>query len=88
MSLTSGSVPSRSGPVLFRAACPDCRAGFELAAESLRLKIGATPDTTFYTFTCPQCGSAVRKPAGERIVELLTGGGVRTLRLAPISPTV
>ena len=32
-------------------------------------------------FTCPECGTAVRKPAGERIVELLTGGGVRTLRL-------
>ena len=30
---------------------------------------------------CPDCGAAVRKPAGERIVELLTGGGVRTLRL-------
>ena len=32
-------------------------------------------------FACPECGTAVRKPAGERIVELLTGGGVRTLRL-------
>jgi hypothetical protein len=31
------------------------------------------------------CESAVRKPAGERIVELLTGGGVRTLRLHSVS---
>ncbi|WP_179888542.1 hypothetical protein [Streptomyces sp. wa1063] len=67
--------------VRFRAACPDCRGRFELAAAALRLAIGATSRTTFYTFTCPECGASVRKPAGERIIELLTGGGVRTLRL-------
>ncbi|MFJ7178962.1 hypothetical protein ACIQXA_21770 [Streptomyces massasporeus] len=68
-------------PVVFRAGCPECRRSFELAAGALRLAIGATSRTTFYSFTCPQCGASVRKPAGERIVELLTGGGVRTLRL-------
>ncbi|CAM5746783.1 hypothetical protein ABZ250_32635 [Streptomyces afghaniensis] len=68
-------------PVVFRAGCPDCRERFELTAGALRLAIGATSRTTFYSFTCPECGAAVRKPAGERIVELLTGGGVRTLRL-------
>jgi hypothetical protein len=68
-------------PVTFRAGCPDCRGRFELAASALRLAIGATSRTTFYSFTCPECGAAVRKPAGERIVELLMGGGVRTLRL-------
>ncbi|MEV0276067.1 hypothetical protein AB0I22_06720 [Streptomyces sp. NPDC050610] len=67
--------------VLFRAACPDCRGCFELGAGALRLAIGASRRTTFYSFTCPDCGSAVRKPAGERIIELLTGGGVSTLRL-------
>ncbi|WP_418962932.1 hypothetical protein [Streptomyces lavendofoliae] len=76
-----GMVSSPSAPVLFRAACPRCQARFELPAGSLRLAIGASRRTTFYSFTCPECGSAVRKPAGERIVELLTGGGVRTLRL-------
>lgn len=84
------AIPSgRTGPVpvplpatvRFRAACPDCREKFELAAGALRLAIGASSRTTFYSFTCPECGSAVRKPAGERIIELLTGGGVRTLRL-------
>lgn len=70
-------------PVVFRAGCPDCRGSFELTASALRLAIGATSKTTFYSFTCPDCGAAVRKPAGERIVELLTGGGVRTLRLHP-----
>ncbi|MET9558068.1 hypothetical protein [Streptomyces sp. NPDC006645] len=68
-------------PVLFQAACPECRARFELSAGALRLAIGASRRTTFYSFTCPECETVVRKPAGERIVELLTGGGVRTLRL-------
>ncbi|MFI6935024.1 hypothetical protein [Streptomyces sp. NPDC050287] len=70
-------------PVTFKAACPQCRGCFELAASALRLAIGASSRTTFYSFTCPECGSPVRKPAGERIVELLTGGGVSTLRLHP-----
>lgn len=73
----------RAVPVVFRAGCPDCRGSFELAASALRLAIGATSKTTFYSFTCPDCGVLVRKPAGERIIELLTGGGVRTLRLHP-----
>jgi hypothetical protein len=68
-------------PVVFRAGCPDCRGRFELAASALRLAIGDSSRTSFFSFTCPDCGVAVRKPAGERIVELLTGGGVRTLRL-------
>ncbi|MFI1865077.1 hypothetical protein [Streptomyces jumonjinensis] len=87
MSLMS-DIAASMGPVLFRAACPDCRARFELSAEALRLAIGASRRTTFYSFTCPECGSSVRKPAGERIVELLTGGGVRTLRLTPGPGTV
>ncbi|WP_415948927.1 hypothetical protein [Streptomyces sp. KLOTTS4A1] len=68
-------------PAVFRAACPECASRFVLTASALRLVMGASHRTTFYSFTCPDCGSAVRKPAGERIVELLTGGGVRTLRL-------
>jgi hypothetical protein len=69
------------GPVLFRAGCPHCRENSELDADALRLAIGGSARTTFYAFTCPGCGEAVRKPAGERIVELLTTGGVRTMRL-------
>jgi PHP family Zn ribbon phosphoesterase len=82
MSVASAFAGMRSvAPMVFRAGCPDCRGRFELAAGALRLAIGATSKTTFYSFTCPDCGASVRKPAGERIVELLTGGGVRTLRL-------
>ncbi len=72
---------SMEDAALFRAGCPDCRASFVLPAEALRLVMGASHRTTFYTFTCPECGASVRKPAGERIVELLARGGVRTLRL-------
>ncbi|MFD8263048.1 hypothetical protein ACFV19_30000 [Streptomyces griseoluteus] len=68
-------------PVVFKAACPDCGGRFELAANALRLAIGGSSRTTFYSFTCPECGTAVRKPAGDRIVQLLSGAGVRTLRL-------
>ncbi|MFE7167691.1 hypothetical protein [Streptomyces sp. NPDC057616] len=82
MSVAAAFAGMRSvSPVTFRAGCPECRGSFELAAGALRLAIGASSRTTFYSFTCPDCGSSVRKPAGERIVELLTGGGVRTLRL-------
>ncbi|MFI0721975.1 hypothetical protein [Streptomyces sp. NPDC021224] len=70
-----------AGPAVFRAGCPHCRTSFEIPADALRLAIGASARTTFYSFTCPECGEAVRKPAGERIVELLTVGGVRTMRL-------
>ncbi|MFF7677115.1 hypothetical protein [Actinacidiphila glaucinigra] len=67
--------------VIFRASCPECRTSSELSADALRLAIGGSHRTTFYSFTCPDCGSSVRKPAGDRIVELLTDGGVRTMRL-------
>ncbi|MFF8597123.1 hypothetical protein ACF061_38105 [Streptomyces sp. NPDC015220] len=84
MSVAAAFAGMRSAaPVVFRAGCPDCRGRFELGANALRLAIGASSRTTFYSFTCPDCGAAVRKPAGERIVELLTGGGVSTLRLQP-----
>lgn len=79
---TAPDVSAPGGPgALFRAGCPHCRAYFELAAADLRLAIGASRRTTFYGFTCPECGEAVRKPAGERIVELLTAGGVPVMRL-------
>lgn len=79
--MTATCPPPAAGPVVFRAGCPHCRTSFELDADDLRLAIGGSARTTFYSFTCPECGEAVRKPAGERIVELLTVGGVRTMRL-------
>jgi transposase len=78
---TTACPPPEAGTVLFRAGCPHCRQSFELTAGQLRLAIGGSARTTFYSFDCPGCGQAVRKPAGDRIVELLTTGGVRTMRL-------
>ncbi|GAA2341993.1 hypothetical protein OHT20_30990 [Streptomyces caniferus] len=79
--MATTTLAGMTAPVVFKAACPDCRGRFELASDAFRLAIGASSRTTFYSFTCPDCRRAVRKPAGERIIELLTGGGVRTLRL-------
>lgn len=77
-------VTSTVSEAVFRASCPRCRTSFELDAAEFLLKIGATARTTTYSFTCPDCGEPVRKPAGARIVELLTGGGVRVLRLQAV----
>ncbi|QMU69055.1 hypothetical protein [Streptacidiphilus sp. P02-A3a] len=68
-------------PIRFRASCTECRATTELDVEAFRLTVGRSRERTFYTFTCPGCGSNVRRMAGERIVEALTGAGVRTMRL-------
>ncbi|MBD0737588.1 hypothetical protein [Streptomyces sp. CBMA29] len=81
MTATASGCAPMTMPVLFRAGCPHCRTSFELSAGALLLAIGGSARTTFYSFTCPECDTAVRKPAGERIVELLTVGGVRTMRL-------
>ncbi len=70
-----------SAPTRFRASCTDCRAIMELDVEAFRLTVGRSRERTFYTFTCPDCGTSVRRRAGDRIVEALTGAGVRTLRL-------
>ncbi|WP_441247089.1 hypothetical protein [Kitasatospora sp. McL0602] len=67
----------------FQVYCSDCRAKVELPVPAFRLALGATPERTFYSFGCPECGAAVRKPAGEKIVAALTGAGVSTMRLVP-----
>jgi hypothetical protein len=61
----------------FRVHCPAC--GYlELTAADLRLVVATR---SFYSFRCPGCQRAVRKPAGPRIVELLTDGGVPAVRV-------
>jgi hypothetical protein len=62
---------------VFRALCPDC--GYlQLEATALRLVLGPRP---FYSFHCPECDRTVRRPAGERVIELLTSGGVPALQV-------
>ncbi|MFD4659094.1 hypothetical protein ACFWP2_26085 [Kitasatospora sp. NPDC058444] len=67
----------------FKVYCSECREKVELPAEDFRLTLGRTPAQAHYSFGCPRCGAAVRKPAGEKIVEALTRAGVRTMRLVP-----
>ncbi|WP_409338796.1 hypothetical protein [Kitasatospora aureofaciens] len=64
--------------------CSQCREKVELPAEEFRLPFGRTPAQAHYSFGCPLCGAAVRKPAGDKIVEALTAAGVRTMRLVPV----
>ena len=78
MSVTARCFPPRDPGPLQGGLPASAAPASSSARRALRLAIGASRRTTFYSFTCPECGSAVRKPAGERIIELLTGGGVRT----------
>ncbi|MFI6155279.1 hypothetical protein ACIBCA_21620 [Kitasatospora sp. NPDC051170] len=68
----------------FKVYCSQCREKVELPAEDFRLTLGRTPEQAHYSFGCPRCGAAVRKPAGAKIVEALTAAGVRTMRLVPV----
>ena len=67
----------------FKVYCSECREKVELPAEDFRLTLGRTLAQSYYSFGCPLCGAAVRKPAGEKIVAALTAAGVRTMRLVP-----
>lgn len=86
--MTEDSRPDTGDGQLFRVLCPSC--GYaELAAGQLRLVVAGRPGGrpgrprggSFYSFRCPGCGQSVRRPAGERIVELLIAGGVPSVRL-------
>ncbi|MGW6914932.1 hypothetical protein ACWGB8_14140 [Kitasatospora sp. NPDC054939] len=68
----------------FKVYCSECREKVELPAEDFRLTLGRTAAQAHYSFSCPLCDAAVRKPAGEKIVAALTGAGVRTMRLVPV----
>ncbi|GAA1218861.1 hypothetical protein GCM10009665_06110 [Kitasatospora nipponensis] len=68
----------------FKVYCSQCREKVELSASEFRLALGRTKERTFYSFTCPACGAAVRKPAGEKIVAALVDAGVSTMRLVQV----
>lgn len=63
---------------VFKAGCPNCGARVQLHSGELRLVVGRR---SFYAFTCSNCGEGARRPAGDRIVELLTRQGVPVMRL-------
>jgi ribosomal protein S27E len=63
---------------VFRVLCPGC-GHVRLAAGELRLVTGSRG--SYYSFRCPGCDQSVRRPAGDRIVELLTAGGVPSVQV-------
>lgn len=58
-----------------KATCPLC-GEVSLTSEDITLRIGPERSTNTYSFSCPDCGEVVEKPATERVVRLLLSGGV------------
>lgn len=63
-----------------RAACPEC-GDVELQPDNIRVIVvrdatGDVGEGSRYEFDCPSCATQVKKPADDRIVSLLRGGGV------------
>jgi hypothetical protein len=58
-----------------RATCPAC-GEVELTPPDVELKVCTTAQHSFYPLVCPDCLEMVTKPADERVVRLLTSGGV------------
>jgi predicted RNA-binding Zn-ribbon protein involved in translation (DUF1610 family) len=64
-----------------RATCPDC-GDVDLTPEQMLVQVEhdaveLVGDGSHYRFLCPGCDVTVRKPADDRIVQLLITGGVR-----------
>lgn len=70
-------------PATFRVRCPDC--GPQVIAVSavrfVQTRESDDPSANRYVFTCPQCRSKVRRPAGPELAEILRASGVATLAL-------
>lgn len=60
-----------------KASCPYC-GDVDLASTSLITRICSYRPWSFYEFTCPRCAEAIRKPADDHLIAVLTSGGVRS----------
>ena len=74
-----------------RATCPSC-GEVELRPADVVLRrvtdaLGDVTDGSCYRFACPDCTEVIEKPADERIVSLLTTGGVAIEDVAPYVDT-
>lgn len=66
-----------------KATCPTC-GEVGLTPDEVELWLDpAAQEDSFYAFTCPSCLCVVRKPADDRVVRLLTTGGVEVRQIAP-----
>lgn len=69
-----------------KATCTTC-GEVALTPDEVELWIDRSArDDSFYAFTCPACLCVVRKPADERVIRLLTSGGVEVRDVAPPEP--
>lgn len=80
---TPGGAPEAAEPSTFRVRCPDC--GPQVvpisAVRFVQTRGGDDPAANRYVFTCPQCRTKVRRPAGPELAEILRAAGVATLAL-------
>jgi hypothetical protein len=69
-----------------KATCTTC-GEVTLTPEEVELWLDRSMrEDSFYAFTCPTCLCVVRKPADERVIRLLTTGGVEVRHVASAAP--
>jgi hypothetical protein len=71
-----------------KATCPTC-GEVGLTPDDIELRVDDRGvEDAFYAFDCPACYENVRKPADDRVVQLLLSGGVeiRAIAATPVVP--
>jgi len=61
-----------------RASCTSC-GDVQLTCDKLSVRVCTTTDEGSYSFECPRCGTAIRKPAEHRIIDILLASGVELI---------
>ncbi|MHB8511523.1 MAG: hypothetical protein ACYDCC_05030 [Actinomycetota bacterium] len=61
-----------------KATCPTC-GEVELTPDDIELRVCNQASASSYLFECPVCISVVRKPADDRVIQLLISGGVHAV---------
>jgi predicted RNA-binding Zn-ribbon protein involved in translation (DUF1610 family) len=70
-----------------RATCPTC-GEVGLTPDDIDLRVDEQGDDSFYAFDCPACAENIRKPADERVVQLLLSGGVELRTVEDVPPAL
>lgn len=61
-----------------KATCPTC-GEVELTPDDIELRVCNYAPASYYHFDCPSCLEDIRKPADDRVVQLLISGGVHAV---------
>jgi len=61
-----------------KATCPTC-GEVELTPDDIELRVCNFAPASYYVFECPMCLASVRKPADDRVIQLLISGGVHAV---------